>query len=68
MTTGEMLGFTKRFNEIMKSDKFKDARLANLMTDLEKAYDIPMVNNDEFNKANPHVMQLYSSVSDARTF
>lgn len=68
MTTGEMHGFTKRFNEIMTSVNLRERRLGNLMTDLEQAYNIPMLNNTEFNKQNPQLMQLYITVSEARTF
>ena len=69
MTTGEMLGFTNRFKEIIAAPRyFKDHRLGNLMTDLETSYEIPMFNNVEFNDANPHVIQLYRTVSYERSF
>jgi len=71
MTTGEMLMFTKRFKNILEANTpqvVKDARLANLMSDLESAYNIPMLRSKNFEKQNPFVMQLYRTVSEARSF
>lgn len=69
MTTGEMLGFTNRFKEIMASkasDHLKDMRLSAMMTDMECAYRIPMLRKPEFEAANPFVMQMYRTASEAR--
>ena len=67
-----MLGFTKRFNEIMKWSKgaslIKSVRLSSLMSDLEEAYSIPMKKSEQFEIAHPQLMQLYRTVSDAREF
>lgn len=70
MTTGEMLKWTNRLKEIrsIKNTELRDARLANLMSDLETVYGIPMLNNKNYNEENPHVMQLYRTVSEERTF
>lgn len=71
MTFGEMRLYTKRFNNIVDSNApkvVKDARLANLMSDLERAYNIPMLRNENFEKQNPFIMQLYRTVSEARAF
>ncbi|WP_017726734.1 hypothetical protein [Halalkalibacterium ligniniphilum] len=72
MTTGEMLGFTNRFKEIMtcKSYQLKQKRLANLMSDLERLYQIPLFGHEriqDFQKKNPFVIQLYGTVSAARS-
>lgn len=70
MTTGEMLIYTNRFKEIISSSipsRIKDQRLSNLMTDLEQAYDIPILQNENFEKENPFVMQLYRTISEARS-
>jgi len=70
MTTGEMKGFTDRFKNIIKSSApgaIKNKRLSAMMTDLEVAYGIPMLRNEKFGKQNPHLMQLYRTVSDARS-
>lgn len=67
MTTGEMLGWTNRFKEIMSAPKkLRSKRLANLMTDLEIAYKIPMLQSNNFHSNNGPVMQLYRTVSEAR--
>lgn len=69
MTFGEMLQYTNRLKEILESNApqcIKDRRLANLMTDLEQAYNIPILRDQDFEKANPFLMQLYRTVSEAR--
>jgi len=67
MTVGEMLKWTERFNQILGGAQcLKDKRLAQLMTDLEQAYSIPILNNEEWNTRNPFVYQLYRAVSEAR--
>lgn len=70
MTFGEMLQYTNRLKEILESNapqSIKDRRLANLMTDLEQAYGIPILRDQEFEKENPFVMQLYRTISEARS-
>lgn len=72
MTTGEMLGYTKRFKEItgVKPSHQSNVRLANLMTDLESAYQIPQVGKDRierFKAEKPFAWQLYLTVSEARS-
>lgn len=68
MTVGEMLKLTKRFKEIEGCDSgIKDVRLANMMTDMERLYNIPALNNEEFNKENPFVIAMYRAVSEARS-
>lgn len=72
MTFGEMLGFTKRFRNIMNgtgSNQFRDIRLASMMTDLELAYGIrPFIQEEAFEQDNPYLMQLYRTVSEAKEF
>lgn len=71
MTIGEMHQFTKRFNEIIKSKApkgIKDSRLAFLMDDLEMSYSIPMLaNSARMKNVNPFALQLYKTVSEARS-
>ena len=68
MTVGEMLKWTERFNQILGGAQcLKDKRLAQLMTDLEQAYNIPILNDEEYNRENPFVVQLYQAVSEARS-
>lgn len=67
MTVGEMLQWTKRFNQILGGAQcLRDKRLAQLMTDLERAYSIPALNDEEYNRKNPFVIQLYKAVAEAR--
>lgn len=67
MTVGEMLGLTNRFKEIISFNSAEQGeRLANLMTDMEVAYDIPILNNENFNKKNPFVISMYRTISEAR--
>lgn len=69
MTFGEMLKWTERLNQILGGTQcLKDKRLAQLMTDLERAYNIPILNDEEYNQKNPFVVQLYRAVSEARSF
>jgi len=69
MTVDELMIFSNRFNEIINSsssDDIKDQRLANLMSDLERAYHIPFLRDEEFEKKHPRLMKFYRSVSYAR--
>lgn len=71
MTFGEMLGFTKRFQDIMKcceTSELKTKRLSRLMTDLEIAYGIPSLKDEKFEKENPYLIKLYRTISEARVF
>lgn len=66
-------GFKERFEEIkeVKDNEIKTIRLAALMTDMEAAYDIPLVGTlriAAFNQSFPKVMELYKQVSQARCF
>lgn len=69
MTAGEMLGYTKRVVEIIKSeatDGIKNERLANLMTDLERAYQIPSLIGNATN-VDPIALEFYRFVSEERS-
>lgn len=50
-----------------KDPKSRDNQLSMLMTNMEFTYNIPMVNDEAFNMSNPHVVELYHKVSNART-
>ncbi len=69
MTIDEYMTYSNRFNEIINSnssEEIKDQRLANLMSDLEKAYRIPFLRDEDFEKKHPRLMAFYRSVSYAR--
>lgn len=46
----------------------KDKMLSSLMTDLERAFHIPMVKNENWQKEHPDVYALYVKVSESRSF
>lgn len=50
-----------------KDPDIRDKQMSILMNNLEVTYDIPALNDEKFNQANPYVMQLYREVSLART-
>lgn len=69
MTTGEMLVYTRKYNDILALPKGKrSVKLAVLMTELEITFKIPMINSDKFNQENPFLMELYRTISGERTF
>ena len=46
----------------------KDKMLSSLMSDLERAYRIPMIKNEGWEKENEDVHALYFKVSMSRSF
>jgi hypothetical protein len=67
MTFGEMLQYTNRLKEILSSNipkYLKNSRLNTLLNDIKKAYNIPAFYNEEFERQNPFVMQLYRTVAE----
>lgn len=60
--------FKARYDDIMASEDgaMRDYRLAALMTDMEGAFNVPTLKNDEWESANPAVADLYREVSKAR--
>ena len=71
MTTGEMLTWTNRFKGIINSSApqyLKDSRLAFMMDDLEMAHSIPILaSSPRMDRVNPFALQMYRTVSDARS-
>lgn len=70
MTLAELAQYTVRLIEILsiKDNHHRDMRLANLMTDLEVAYNIPVINDEEFNQKNELLIGFYRMVSNLRSF
>lgn len=60
--------FKARYDDIMAGEDgaMRDYRLAALMTDMEGAFNVPTLKNDEWESANPAVAELYREVSKAR--
>ena len=52
----------------MPDGHHRDKALANLMTELEVHFQIPMLKNKEREIENPEVFELYQKVSLARSF
>lgn len=69
ITFKELMHWMRRFKNITNGPvtDVRDVRLANLMSDLETAYNIPFLNDDEYNKRNPIVIKLYKKISVARS-
>lgn len=62
-------GYYIKLEEV--SARFETAsqdELPKLMTELEKAYSIPALNNMAFNRDNEEVIRLYRMISSARSF
>jgi len=70
MTLAELAEYTVRLIEILsiKDDHHRDVRLANLMTDLETAYSIPMLIDEKYNEENQLIIGFYRMVSNLRRF
>lgn len=47
-------------------EPIRTKKLVQLMNAMESFYKIPMMNNEEYNKNNPHIIQLYREISAAR--
>ncbi|WP_214798943.1 MULTISPECIES: hypothetical protein [unclassified Exiguobacterium] len=60
--------FKAQYNAIMDSapGRQRDLRLAALMTELERKYRIPALKDEQWESANPAVIELYREVSQAR--
>lgn len=62
-----LAGFERQFKSACSMKEPTRSRfLANIMTEMEWRLKIPMQRNDEFNAANPEMMELYRRVSAAR--
>lgn len=63
--------YKQRYETIMNlsiSPTEKDKMLSLLMTELENAFDVPMIKNEGWEKENPEVYALYFKVSASRSF
>lgn len=47
-------------------ESFRTGRLSALMSEMAREFNIPMLNNEQFNRENIGVMELYWSISSAR--
>lgn len=61
----------ERYENIMKADIPSDRKakqLADLMTEMEGKYNIPMIRKQEFENENRKVIALYRKISMSREF
>lgn len=50
----------------MLEEPHRTSRLSKLMSEMEREFNIPMLNNEQFNRENIEVMELYWDISYAR--
>lgn len=50
----------------MLEEPQRTSRLSKLMSEMEREFNIPMLNNEQFNRENIEVMELYWDISYAR--
>lgn len=70
-STLEMEITLDRFERIYENidtleEPHRTRRLSNLMSEMEREFKIPMINNEQFNRENIEVMELYWTISYAR--
>ena len=44
----------------------KDVRIADLMTDMERIYGIPMLRNEQWERENGYIITIYREISNMR--
>lgn len=61
--------YQEKFDNLieMKKGHRKDILLANIMTQMEHTFRIPLMQNLEWEKENPEIIKLYRKISFART-
>lgn len=57
---------TKIADDQYMSQDQKDVRLAGLMTDMERRYEIPMFRNKQWETNNSYVISVYREISNMR--
>lgn len=63
----KLKGFIDRYYKIISTkEPQRTLQLSRLMDDIKQAYDIPLLNNKEYNDKNKAVVQLYRAVASAR--
>lgn len=63
--------FERKYNNIMESDldqNDKDHKLAALMTDMERQYNIPLLNDENWNNEHKEIIKLYRIIGNSRNF
>lgn len=59
--------FKARYDDIMSGEAgaMRDYRLAALMTDMDGAFNVPTLKDEQWESANPAVAEFYREVSQA---
>ncbi len=62
--------FEERYEKIMGelSLSRRDIRLGELMEEMEKTFQIPVLKNTDWESLNPEIVDLYQRVSNSRVF
>lgn len=62
--------FEERYEKIMGelSLSRRDIRLGELMEEMEKTFQIPVLKNTDWESLNPGIVDLYQRVSNSRVF
>jgi hypothetical protein len=63
--------YKKRYEDIIYSDltdRQKDLKLEEVMTDMEGAFSIPIIKDESWNEENKDVIELFQKVSNGRKF
>jgi hypothetical protein len=66
---GRLAKINRKYEEILHSqmsDEQKNLALAKLMTQMEREFEIPALENDDYEKKNKAVMALYRKISMSR--
>ncbi|WP_088834372.1 hypothetical protein [Paenibacillus tyrfis] len=65
-----LLPFIVEFEKVLKSsnlsDEEHDLQLSKIMTEMERKFGVPSLNNEHFNRTFPECIELYRKISDAR--
>ncbi|BFH18311.1 hypothetical protein J6TS7_32350 [Paenibacillus dendritiformis] len=65
-----LLPYIVEFETILQTynltDEEHDLKLSAIMTQMEKQFGVPFLNNDHYNKSFPECIALYKSISNAR--
>lgn len=62
--------FEERYEKIMGESSLprRDIRLGELMEEMEKTFQIPVLKNTDWESLNPEIVDLYQRVSNSRVF
>lgn len=65
----DLVGWEERFVALLGEPESvrRDEQLARLMTEMERRFNIPILNDELYNWENPDIINLYRKISEART-